>query len=106
LTIDERETWKVEIGRDGYPKTGNLMVDRRITKHVDALVENRFEAAVKEWAASDTGQLRTRFGTRELVSRESVLLCEALGLWAFVEPAEVFPPTEEDYLLRGGDIFS
>lgn len=101
MATEEREAWKVRISRQGYPETGNLLVDRRIKKHVDAIVEVRFEAEVKEWAASNSGFLHTRFGIRHVASRETSLLLDGLGSWAFVEPKEVFPPSDEDYFLGG-----
>lgn len=104
MATEQRGASRVGIGHDGYPKTGNPMVDRRMRKHVDAVVLARFEAEVVKWAASDTGRLGTRLGILKIVSAEMVLLAEALGSWASVAPSEIFPVSREHRFRHGRDI--
>lgn len=83
----------VEILVDGTGnlRTGNPLTDRRAHRLLDRLVEQRFRIELAEWAASNSGSLRTRLGVRIEIANELLVLCQALGHWSLVPAAEIFP---------------
>lgn len=48
-------------------------------------------AAVEEWAATDNASFPDRGQIAERVQTELEILCWGLGLWAAVDPDDVFP---------------
>jgi hypothetical protein len=80
----------VVAGPEGYQSTGNLLFDQRVKRSIDSIVEVRFLRGLSEWAAADSGSLRTRLGICVDGSRETLVVFEALGSWAFVAAEELF----------------
>ncbi|MBX3089867.1 MAG: hypothetical protein KF772_04710 [Cryobacterium sp.] len=86
---------KFSVGKNGYIETGNYFTNLRAKKLVDRIATYRHFEVVAEWASKNSGPLKTPLGVRVEIANELLVLLEALGGWAMVDPTEVFPKMED-----------
>ena len=92
MTIGQHPRAVITVDDFGYLRTGNVLIDNKAKRHVDRLVEERFQNEMTAWAATNSGKLRTRLAIRFEIARELETLCAALGHWALVNSDEIFTP--------------
>lgn len=86
------------------PRTpeNEAMVRYRFNTEVQAIVNFRFDEAVKAWAMSNEGKYPDRDQLSRDIAAELMTLCRALDGWGAVEPETILG---SDLKYRFGDLF-